>query len=187
MKVVPTAIPEVLLVEPRVFGDDRGHFLETYHARRYGESHIPSEFVQDNLSHSRRGVLRGLHYQWGHPQGKLVMVVEGEIFDVAVDIRRGSPTFGQWVGATLSSRDYRQLYIPEGFAHGFCVTSDHATVCYKCTELYSPEEDRGICWNDPTLAISWPVTDPILSGKDRRLPTLADLPAQHIPTYGAVP
>ncbi len=148
---------------------------------------IPSRFVQDNLSYSRRGVLRGLHYQWGHPQGKLITVVEGEIFDVAVDIRQGSPTFGHWVGVTLSARDYQQLYIPEGFAHGFCVTGDHATVCYKCTELYSPEEDRGIHWNDPTLAISWPVTDPILSSKDQALPTLADVPADHLPTYGAVP
>jgi dTDP-4-dehydrorhamnose 3,5-epimerase len=187
MKVVSTALPEVLLIEPRIFVDDRGHFLETYHVKRYEGWHIPSQFVQDNLSISRRGVLRGLHYQWRHPQGKLIMVFEGEIFDVAVDIRRGSPTFGRWVGATLSARDYRQLYIPEGFAHGFCVTSDRATVCYKCTELYSPEEDRGIYWNDPTLAISWPVTDPVLSGKDQALPTLADMPADLLPTYGAAP
>jgi dTDP-4-dehydrorhamnose 3,5-epimerase len=185
MKVTPTALPEVLLIEPRVIGDDRGHFLETYHARRYNDWRIPAQFVQDNLSHSRRGVLRGLHYQWGHPQGKLIMVVEGEIFDVAVDIRRGSHTFGRWVGATLSAQDYRQLSIPEGFAHGFCVISEWATMCYKCTDIYSPEEDRGIRWDDATLAISWPVTDPILSPKDLALPTLAQVPPEHLPTLGA--
>jgi len=186
MKVEPTSLPEVLLIEPRVFGDDRGHFLETYHAQRYGGSNLSARFVQDNLSHSCRGVVRGLHYQWGHPQGKLVMVVQGEIFDVAVDIRRGSPTFGRWVGITLSARDYQQLYIPEGFAHGFCVTSDSATVCYKCTDFYSPQEDRGIRWDDPTLAIPWPAVDPILSSKDLMLPALIEVPANHLPTFGVV-
>jgi dTDP-4-dehydrorhamnose 3,5-epimerase len=185
MKVMPTYLAEVVLVEPRVIYDDRGHFLETYHAEHYASSQIAACFVQDNLSHSRRGVLRGLHYQWGHPQAKLITVVEGEIFDVAADIRQGSPTFGQWVGVTLAARDYRQLYIPEGFAHGFCVTSDRATVCYKCTDLYAPEHDRGIRWDDPTLAISWPVAAPILSGKDRMLPTLVEVPADHLPALGA--
>jgi dTDP-4-dehydrorhamnose 3,5-epimerase len=184
MKVRPTALPEVLLIEPRLFGDERGHFLETYHAQRYSGSSISATFVQDNLSHSHRGVVRGLHYQWGRPQGKLIMVVQGEIFDVAVDIRQGSPTFGRWVGVTLSARDYQQLYIPEGFAHGFCATSDSATVCYKCTDFYVPQDDRGIRWDDPTLAISWPITEAILSDKDRSLPSLAEIPAECLPVFG---
>ena len=186
MKVQPTALPEVLLIEPRLFGDERGHFLETYHGQRYRDSSVSATFVQDNLSHSHRGVVRGLHYQWGHPQGKLIMVVQGEIFDVAVDIRQGSPSFGRWVGVTLSARDYQQLYIPEGFAHGFCVTSDSATVCYKCTDFYVPQDDRGIRWDDPTLAISWPITEAILSDKDRSLPPLTEVPAEHLPVFGEV-
>jgi dTDP-4-dehydrorhamnose 3,5-epimerase len=173
MKVQPTVLPEVLLIEPRCFDDERGHFLETYHGQRYRDSSVSATFVQDNLSYSRRGVVRGLHYQ-------------GEIYDVAVDVRRGSPTFGRWVGVTLSARDYAQLFIPEGFAHGFCATSDSATVCYKCTEFYSPHEDRGIRWDDPTLAISWPITEAILSDKDRSLPPLAEVPAEHLPVFGEV-
>ncbi len=187
MKVMATVLPEVLVIEPRVLSDARGHFLETYHADRYGGCNLPTVFVQDNLSHSRGGVVRGLHYQWRHPQAKLITVVQGEVYDVAVDLRRGSPTFGRWVGVTLSSKDYRQLYIPAGFAHGFCVTSDSATLIYKCTELYSPEEDRGIRWNDPTLASSWPVIQPILSEKDLTLPRLTEIPADHLPILGPLP
>jgi dTDP-4-dehydrorhamnose 3,5-epimerase len=183
MTVIPTELPEVLVIEPRVFRDERGHFLETYHGTRYRELGIPWQFVQDNLSHSRQGVLRGLHYQWGHAQGKLVMVTHGEVFDVAVDIRRGSPTFGRWAAVVLSAADYRQLYIPAGFAHGFCVTSPTATVVYKCTEYYCAQDEHGILWNDPALAIEWPVIDPLLSAKDRANPSLADVPSEHLPSY----
>jgi dTDP-4-dehydrorhamnose 3,5-epimerase len=181
MKVTPTNLPEVLLIEPRVFADNRGHFLETYRAGRYLESGIQKKFVQDNLSYSKKGVLRGLHYQLGHPQGKLVWVVEGVIFDVVVDIRKSSPNFGKWVNVVLDSRSYRQLYIPEGFAHGFCVTSDAAIVLYKCTDYYAPQDDWGIRWDDPTLAIEWPVVEPILSAKDSGYPGLKDLSAEDLP------
>jgi dTDP-4-dehydrorhamnose 3,5-epimerase len=140
-------------------------------------------FVQDNLSFSVRSVLRGLHYQLGKPQGKLITVLEGEIYDVAADIRRGSPHFGHWVGVHLSSKEYRQLFIPPGFAHGFCVTSDTAAVIYKCTDYYSPEDERGIRWDDPELSIAWPVTDPVLSEKDRLNPTLGEIPAEDLPVF----
>jgi dTDP-4-dehydrorhamnose 3,5-epimerase len=181
MKVTPTNLPEVLLIEPRVFADNRGHFLETYRAGRYLESGIQKKFVQDNLSYSKKGVLRGLHYQLGHPQGKLVWVVTGVIFDVVVDIRKSSPNFGKWVNVVLDSRSYRQLYIPEGFAHGFCVTSDAAIVLYKCTDYYAPQDDWGIRWDDPTLGIDWPVVEPILSAKDSGYPGLKDLSAEDLP------
>jgi dTDP-4-dehydrorhamnose 3,5-epimerase len=181
MKVTPTNLPEVLLIEPRVFADNRGHFLETYRAGRYLESGIQKKFVQDNLSYSKKGVLRGLHYQLGHPQGKLVWVVTGVIFDVVVDIRKGSPNFGKWVNVVLDSWSYRQLYIPEGFAHGFCVTSDAAIVLYKCTDYYAPQDDWGIRWDDPTLGIDWPVVEPILSAKDSGYPGLKDLSAEDLP------
>jgi len=176
-------LPGVLLIEPRVFNDHRGHFLESYHRERYRLQGVPEVFVQDNISHSKRHVLRGLHYQLGCPQGKLVMAIAGEIFDVAVDIRRGSPTFGQWAGAILSSENYRQIYIPEGFAHGFCVLSETATVFYKCTTYYAPAEERTIRWDDPALNIHWPITAPILSGKDGSAPILGAMSEEELPRY----
>lgn len=169
----PTRIPGVLLLCPDSFKDERGYFMETYHTRKYRDLGIVRDFVQDNLSHSCRGTLRGLHYQLRTPQAKLVHVVRGEIFDVAVDIRRGSPTFGQWVGETLSAENHRQLFVPEGFAHGFCVVSEEAEVWYKCAACYVPDDDRGILWSDPAIGIAWPVARPLLSPKDTRHPTLA--------------
>ena len=166
-------IPGVVLIESQRFEDDRGFFLETYQMSEFSANGISQAFVQDNYSHSVRGVLRGLHYQ-KHPkaQGKLVMAPKGQIFDVAVDIREGSTTYGEWVGATLSADNHRMLYIPPGFAHGFCVLSEEADVVYKVTEEYAPELDRGIIWNDPDIGIQWPITEPILSPKDARLPFL---------------
>lgn len=183
MKVTETGLPGVLIVEPRLFVDDRGLFLETYHAERYAAEKFGFRFVQDNLSFSRQGVLRGLHYQLGRPQGKLVMVVQGEVYDVAVDIRKGSPTFGRWSGTVLSSRNYRQVFVPEGFAHGFSVQSETATVMYKCTDFYSPADERGIRWDDPSLGIDWPVRNPILSEKDGTYPTLETIPAHDLPEF----
>ncbi len=168
-------IPEIVLIEAQRFGDDRGFFMETFKASEFAAHGIPSTFVQDNLSHSRRGVLRGLHYQ-NQPkaQGKLVMVLHGHIFDVAVDIRRGSPTYGQWLGLELSADSRRMVYIPMGFAHGFCVLSEKADVLYKVTEEYAPELDQGILWNDPAIGIQWPIMTPILSAKDAQLPLLRE-------------
>ncbi len=182
MKVTALEIPGLLLIEPDLFRDARGLFCETYHVRRYAHAGLAEPFVQDNFSHSVRGTLRGLHYQEPHAQGKLVMVVEGAVFDVVVDIRKGSPMFGRWQGIDLSSDNYRQLYVPPGCAHGFCVTSEHAAVLYKCTELYSPPDERGIIWNDPALAIAWPVSVPLLSPKDQAYGTLAAMDA-HLPQY----
>ncbi len=180
MNFLPTAIPEVVLVEPQVFGDARGFFMETYHRDKFQAGGITAEFVQDNHSGSRGGILRGLHYQIRHPQGKLVRVVLGRVFDVAVDIRRSSPTFGQWVGVELSAENKRQVWIPEGFAHGFYVLSEWAEVLYKATALYAPEWDRSIRWDDPDLGITWPLLGgqpPLLSQKDANAPLLrhADL------------
>ena len=172
MKFLPTALEGVLVVEPRVFPDDRGFFLETYHQQKFGEGGIPDLFVQDNHSYSIQRTLRGLHAQLHHPQGKLVRVVQGEIFDVAVDIRPGSPTFGRWVGERLSGDNFRQLWIPPGFAHGFCVLSETAHVQYKCTDFYRKDDEIGIVWNDPGIGIDWPVQEPLLSPKDRDAPTL---------------
>ncbi len=181
MKFIDTKLTGVVLIEPDVFDDPRGYFLETYHAGKYADGGIPGPFVQDNFSHSVRGTLRGLHYQLRHAQGKLVMALEGRIFDVAVDIRTGSPTFTQWVGVELSGANKRQLYIPPGFAHGFCVLSETADVLYKCTDVYSQKDERGIIWNDPALSIAWPIADPLLSKKDgayQRLSEMAgELPA----------
>ena len=168
MRVIPTAISGVLIIEPVVHADARGHFLETFHARTYAAAGLPGEFVQDNESLSMKGVLRGLHLQLKGPQGKLVRVVRGEIWDVAVDIRPESPTFGQWVGETLSADNWRQLYVPPGCAHGFCVMSDQAIVHYKCTTFYDRDDEVGIAYNDPSLAIPWPIADPVLSPKDQR-------------------
>ena len=183
MRVVPTEIPGVLIIEPEVFADGRGFFMETYHAARYREHGIEGPFVQDNHSRSVAGTLRGLHLQVRRPQGKLVRVIEGEVYDVCVDVRRGSPTFGRWVGVTLTAENVRQCYVPPGFAHGFCVLTPVAQVEYKCTDLYDPGGELGVAWNDPALAISWPVSDPILSARDKGHPTLAELgdklPAWH--------
>lgn len=172
MRFVPTELPGVLLIEPDVHHDGRGFFLETYHAERYRTAGIVGPFVQDNHSRSVGGTVRGLHLQVRRPQAKLVRVIEGEIYDVAVDVRRGSPTFGRWVGLTLSADNFLQGYIPIGFAHGFSVTSAVAQVEYKCTEVWDPACEVGIAWDDPTLAVAWRVERPILSERDKRHPTL---------------
>jgi dTDP-4-dehydrorhamnose 3,5-epimerase len=169
MHFTPTAIPDVVLIEPRVLTDDRGFFLETFQARKYAPAGVTAPMVQDNHSGSRRGVLRGLHYQIRCPQGKLVSVLAGEVFDVAVDLRRSSPTFCQWVGLTLTARDRRQMWVPPGFAHGFYVLSEWAEVCYKATDFYNPEYERTLLWNDPEVGVRWPMADgegPVLSPKD---------------------
>lgn len=166
MKIVLTALPGVIIIEPRVFTDDRGFFFESYHADRYRQADITVQFIQDNHSRSVRGTIRGLHYQLEHPQAKLLRVVYGTIFDVAVDIRRGSATFGRWVSVELSADNKRQIFIPAGFAHGFCVVSEVAEVEYKCSDFYAPEDQRGVMWNDPGLSIPWPVTSPVVSARD---------------------
>jgi dTDP-4-dehydrorhamnose 3,5-epimerase len=169
MNVIATSIPDVLIIEPKVFSDARGFFKETYQAERYAAAGMPSTFVQDNISRSRRGTLRGLHFQLKRPQGKLVQALSGRIFDVAVDLRRNSPSYGKWVGAELSDTNHRQVYIPPGFAHGFCVLSESADLFYKCTDLYFAEHERTLLWNDPAVGIQWPLeAPPILSDKDRR-------------------
>ena len=175
MKITETELPGVLIIEPQVFGDERGFFLESFHAERYREAGIDMAFVQDNHSRSRKGVLRGLHFQRRHPQGKLVRASRGSIFDVAADIDPASPTFGQHVGVTLSDENHRQMWIPPGYAHGFCVLSDEADFEYKCTDLYYPNDEGGVLWSDPDLNIQWPLSDPLLSAKDLALPSLADL------------
>ena len=175
MKFTPLEIPEVILVEPDVYGDARGYFQETFNAAKYAAHGITGPFVQDNFSFSRRGVLRGLHYQRRQPQGKLVFVARGEVFDVAVDLRRSSPTFGRWVGRLLNDRNHHQMWVPPGFAHGFCVLSEEVEFLYKCTQLYDPADDRGLAWNDPDLGIAWPITGPSLSVKDTRLPVLREV------------
>jgi dTDP-4-dehydrorhamnose 3,5-epimerase len=185
MKVGALAVPEVLLIEPRVFGDDRGFFFESFHANRYAEAGITEPFVQDNQSFSQKGVLRGLHLQWPHhAQGKLVSVVQGAVWDVAVDVRRASPTYGRWVSAELTDRNHHQLWVPPGFAHGFVVLSETALFSYKCTAPYSPADEVSIRWDDPTLAVQWPVHTPTLSGKDAVAPLLAELPPERLPQYG---
>lgn len=181
MKVIPTRLPGVVVVEPAVYRDDRGFLTEVWNQRRYDDAGLGVRFVQDNLSSSRRGVLRGLHYQWPAAQGKLVAVLHGEVFDVAVDIRSGSPTYRQWVGVTLSSENRHQIYIPQGFAHGFAVLSESALVLYKCTELYTPSDEGSVRWDDPAIGIDWPVADPILAAKDASAPLLADVPAERRP------
>jgi dTDP-4-dehydrorhamnose 3,5-epimerase len=175
MRVTPADIPEVLLIEPVVFSDSRGFFLETYHADRYAECGVKGTFVQDNHSRSARNTIRGLHLQLTRPQAKLIRVLSGEIFDVAVDVRRGSPTFGKWVGVTLSADSFWQYYIPEGFAHGFSVLSEVAEVEYKCTDFYDPAGQLGIRWNDPSLDIPWRVNSPVLSDRDRANLTLCEV------------
>jgi dTDP-4-dehydrorhamnose 3,5-epimerase len=184
MRFVPTELQEVVLVEPDVFRDDRGFFLETYHERKYAAGGIPGPFVQDNHSRSVRGTLRGLHAQVQRPQGKLVRAVEGEMFDVAVDIRRGSPTFGRWVGVRLSGENFRQLYVPPGFAHGFCVLSAQVHVEYKCTAFYDPSDEISIAWDDPEIGVQWPLAHPTVSSKDSGAPRLRDLAAR-LPIHAA--
>jgi dTDP-4-dehydrorhamnose 3,5-epimerase len=176
VKVVQAGLPGVLLIEPEVFADDRGCFLETWSAARYRDAGVPVDFVQSNLVRSRRGVLRGLHFQVERPQGKLVWAISGEILDVAVDVRRGSPTFGRWFGATLSGENHRQMFVPVGFAHGYCVLSEIAEVAYLCSDYYRPAGDRGVRWDDPAIGIAWPPGEKLLSAKDRALPLLADAP-----------
>ena len=181
MNVLPTDLPEIKLIEPRVHRDSRGFVMESWNVERYAEFGLPTNMAQDNLSWSRRGVLRGLHYQNPAAQGKLVYVLSGQIWDVAVDIRVGSPRFGQWTACDLSMENRRQLYIPEGFAHGFVVLSATALVAYKCTELYRAGCQAGVAWNDPQLDIRWPVANPILSPQDKMQPTLAEISADRLP------
>ncbi len=175
---IKTPIEGVTIIEPTVFGDARGYFMETYSEKEFAENGIDVKFVQDNESRSKKGVLRGLHFQKKNPQGKLVRVLEGEVFDVAVDLRKSSKTFGKWVGVTLSAENKKQFYIPEGFAHGFAVLSESATFAYKCTRFYAPGDEGGLMWNDPQIGIEWPVGDdfkPLLSEKDTKNPTLDKL------------
>ncbi|MBS3959951.1 MAG: dTDP-4-dehydrorhamnose 3,5-epimerase [Xanthomonadaceae bacterium] len=183
MKFIETALPGCILVEPAVFGDARGSFFENWNAAKFAEAGIHASFVQANVSTSARGVLRGLHYQWPNPQGKLVQVLEGEVWDVAVDIRRGSPHFGRWTAAVLSAANRRQFWIPEGFAHGFVVLSEQAIFSYLCTALYDREADAGLRWNDGQLAIDWPVSEPSLSEKDAKAPFLADIAPERLPVF----
>ncbi|HEX6693826.1 MAG TPA: dTDP-4-dehydrorhamnose 3,5-epimerase [Longimicrobiales bacterium] len=184
MKVTRTAIPDVILVEPDIYRDERGDFRETWHAARYAEHGIPTVFVQDNVATSRRGVLRGLHYQFADAQGKLVMTLWGEVFDVAVDLRSGSPTFGKWVGEILSAGNGRQLWIPEGFAHGYAVISERAVVSYKCTRVYRADVEAAVRFDDPEIGITWPAGERILSSKDAAAPLLRDIPSERLPGLG---
>lgn len=185
MKVIQTEIPEVLIIEPKVFGDDRGFFVETFEVNRYRECGIDLPFVQDNHSRSSKGVLRGLHYQLNNPQGKLVRVSAGVVIDVAADIRIGSPTFGVAVAVELSDKNNCQLWVPPGFAHGFCVISESADFLYKCTDYYAPNDDYGIAWNDPDFNIDWSTKEPSLSEKDKHHPNLADAAMGCLPKYEA--
>lgn len=189
MKIIETTLPGVLIFEPNVFGDERGFFVETYREQVFAEAGLSATFVQDNQSRSRRGVLRGLHYQLQHPQAKLVRVARGSVFDVAVDVRRGSPTFGQWAGAILDDTNHWQMYTPRGFAHGFVVLSEVADFIYKCTDYYHPQSETGIRWNDPSIGIEWPreiLDKVILSEKDLKLPLLRDQGPENLPAFVAV-
>ncbi len=183
MKVIQTRLPGCVVIEPRLFEDARGCFFESWNRDAFAAHGLPTTFVQGNVSRSLRGVLRGLHYQWPNPQGKLVGVSEGEVYDVAVDIRRGSADFGRWVGVILSAENRRQLWIPEGFAHGFVALSELATFNYLCTAPYDRESDAGLRWNDARLAIDWPVSDPLLSDKDARAPLLDAIAPERLPEY----
>lgn len=183
MKLIETDLPGCLIIEPRVFGDERGFFYESWNKAKLAEVGLAVDFVQGNVSASSRGVLRGLHYQWPNPQGKLVSVLEGEVYDVAVDIRRGSPTFGRWSAVMLTAANRRHFYIPEGFAHGFAVVSERAVFTYQCTAAYDAAADAGIRWNDATLGIDWPLAEPILSDKDARAPFLAEVAPDRLPEY----
>lgn len=187
MEVIQTPLPGVLLIRPRVFRDERGTFLETWRRERYDEAGIPEEFVQDNAASSVRGVLRGLHYQYPEPQGKLVMALQGEVFDVAVDIRQGSPHFGEWYGARLSAVNGQQLWIPEGFAHGYAVLSETAVFSYKCTRAYNPHGDAALRWDDADIGIDWPLADPVLSDKDAAASKLREIQPSRLPSFAAPP
>lgn len=181
MNIITTSLEGVLIIEPEVFRDNRGFFIETYNQKTYVEANINREFVQDNLSFSVQDTVRGLHYQIKHPQAKLIQVITGEVFDVAVDIRAGSSTFGQWIGVHLTDQNMRQLFIPEGFAHGFCVLSETAYLSYKCSDFYVPYDEGGIIWSDPGIGIDWPVKNPIISVKDKGYPNLSDLTSEQLP------
>lgn len=184
MKVQETTIPGLLVIDPAVHGDERGWFVESWQAERYAEAGIGLSFVQDNMASSRKGILRGLHCQNPHAQGKLVQVVLGEVYDVAVDIRQGSPTFGQWEGVILSAANHRQFWVPPGFAHGYLVTSEQAVFSYKCTDLYHPETELSVRWDDPDIGINWPLEGvPQLSAKDEKAPFLSDIPVERLPVY----
>jgi dTDP-4-dehydrorhamnose 3,5-epimerase len=183
MDVVSLEIEEVKLVKPRVFKDDRGFFTQTYHFEQYREAGMDVRFVQDNWSRTTKGVLRGLHYQLKHGQDKLVSVIRGEVFDVAVDIRKKSPTFGKWVGAILSEENKHQLFVPKGFAHGFCVLSDEVDFVYKCSDFYTPGDEYGIHWNDPDIGIDWPMSEVLISDKDQDAPLVKDVPAENLPVH----
>jgi dTDP-4-dehydrorhamnose 3,5-epimerase len=184
MIVQPTDLPGVLLIKPAVFGDHRGYFKESWNRRTFAEQGLSLDFVQDNFSFSRRGILRGLHFQHPQPQGKLVQVLQGEVFDVAVDVRRGSPHFGRWFGARLSADNHLQMYVPEGFAHGFCVLSENALFAYKCTNFYAPQMEHSLRFDDPDVGIDWPLDEaPTLSAKDESAPRLRDFPAELLPVY----
>lgn len=185
MRVIETPLPDCKLIEPAVFGDSRGMFYESWNRQRFAEAGVDFEVVQHNVSISARGVLRGLHYQWPNPQGKLVSVLEGEVYDVAVDIRRGSPHFGRWAAVVLNAENRRHFWIPPGFAHGFAVTSERAVFSYLCTAHYDRAADASIRWDDPQLAIDWPLAAPELSDKDQRAPLLADMPSERLPVYTA--
>jgi len=180
MQVTPCELEGLLLIDPPVFGDHRGFFMESYNQRRYRDAGVKLDFVQDNFSFSRQGTLRGMHFQNPDAQGKLVSVIQGEVFDVAVDIRRASPTFGRWVGVTLSAENKRQFWVPPGFAHGFIVVSETALFHYKCSNLYSPKAETGFRWNDPAVGIKWPVENPILSPRDAAAPLLRDVPVDRL-------
>ena len=184
MKVTETKLPGVLIFEPDVYSDKRGFFLETWRSTHYENAGVKDPFVQDNVSFSKKGVLRGLHYQYPQSQGKLVQVLSGSVTDVAVDIRAGSPTFGRWISEVISDINHKQVYIPPGFAHGYCVTSETALFLYKCTEFYYPATEHGIIWNDPDLNIDWSVTEPALSPKDAKYPKLKDIPPDKLPNFG---
>lgn len=185
MKIIETRLPGAVIIEPAVFGDSRGFFFESWNAERFAAHGLPTRFVQSNVSSSSRGVLRGLHYQWPRPQGKLVSVLEGEVFDVAVDIRRGSPTFGQWEGVVLSAENKRQFWIPEGYAHGFLGLSDRVIFTYLCTDVWVKEVDSNIRWDDPQIGIDWPIDAPLLSDKDAAAPVLADIAQDRLPVFTA--
>lgn len=185
MKIIETKLPGAFVIEPAVFGDARGFFFETWNAERFGQHGLPTNFVQSNVSSSSKDVLRGLHYQWPRPQGKLVSVLRGEVLDVAVDIRRGSPTFGQWEGMILSEENKRQFWIPEGFAHGFAVLSDSAVFSYLCTDVYVKEADAGVRWNDPAIGVDWQIDVPLLSDKDTHAPLLGDIAHDRLPVFAA--
>ncbi len=186
MNIKETKLPGVLILEPKVFTDDRGYFLETWNSTRYEQAGIHGPFVQDNISFSKKGILRGLHFQYPQSQGKLIQVLSGEVMDVVVDICVGSPTYGQWVGEVLSESNHRQIYVPPGFAHGYCVTSETALFSYKCTDFYNPATEHGIIWNDPDIRIEWPIEQPVLSTKDAVYPRLKDLRSENLPQFGRI-